>query len=149
MFTGIAGPVLVGSTVIACQYAAQLLNIIDSRPRLFFSLLASLLLAVLLYFEVSGSLLTVAWGVEGVLLLTAGFPLHDRVLRFSGMALLIFCIVKLFARDLGHLEILPRILSFIVLGLILLAVGWGYSRFREALMGPVNNPQKKPDQEAV
>ena len=134
-FASFAGPVLIGSTVIACLYAAQLLSDLDGRPRLFFSLLASSLLAVLLYDHVDGSHLTVAWGVEGIALLAAGFPLRDRVLRLSGMALLMSCILKLFLWDLRHLETLPRILSFMVLGLILVAVSWVYTRFKDVLLG--------------
>jgi hypothetical protein len=136
MFAGFAGPVLVGSTVIGCLYAAQLLSDLDGRPRLYYSVLASSLLAVLLYYQVSGSLLTVAWGAQGIALLVAGFPLRDRVLRLSGMGLLLFCILKLFLFDLRHLETLPRILSFMVLGLILVAVSWVYTRFRDVLLGP-------------
>ena len=136
-FASFAGPVLVGTTVIAAIFAAQLLCDLDGRPRLYFSLLASSLLAVLLYFQISGSHLTIAWGVEGIALLAAGFPLRDRVLRLSGIALLMFCILKLFFFDLRHLETLPRILSFMVLGLILVAVSWVYTRFRDVLMGQV------------
>src|SRR6185295_2993088 len=116
---------------------------LDSRPRLYFSLLASSLLAVLLYFQISGSGLTIAWGVEGIALLAAGFPLRDRVLRLSGIALLMFCILKLFLFDLRHLETLPRILSFMVLGLILVAVSWVYTRFRDVLMAQVLDLPRK------
>jgi uncharacterized membrane protein len=69
--------------------------------------------------------------MEGVALLASGFPLRDRVLRLSGLALLLACILKLFVWDLRHLETLPRILSFLVLGLFLVAVSWIYTRFRE------------------
>ena len=87
--------------------------------------------ALLLWVEVSGSLLTVAWGVEGAVLLAAGFPLRDRVLRLSGLALLFLCILKLFLWDLRQLDTVPRIISFLVLGLILVGVSWVYTRFRE------------------
>jgi hypothetical protein len=130
-FAGAAAPVLAGAAVIACFYAAQLLTARGRRPRLFYSLLATTLLAALLYYRVSGSLRTVAWGMEGVALLASGFPLRDRVLRLSGLALLLACILKLFVWDLRHLETLPRILSFLVLGLLLVAVSWIYTRFRE------------------
>ena len=76
-------------------------------------------------------MLTVAWGIEGVGLLTAGFPLRDRTLRLSGLALFLVCILKLFFYDLRQLETLYRILSFIVLGLILVSVSWVYTRFRD------------------
>jgi len=131
MFAGIAGTVLTGAIVIACLYAAQLLTPRATHPRLFYSLLATALLAALLFYQASGSVLTIAWGIEGVALLAAGFPLCDRVQRISGMALLLFCILKLFVWDLRHLDTLPRILSFIVLGLILVGVSWIYTRFRE------------------
>ena len=122
-------PVLAAAIVVACLYLVQLAA--EGQPRLYFSLLAALLLAGLLYTRVSGSLLTVAWGLEGIALLIAGFPLGDRNQRLTGLALLTFCILKLFVWDLRHLETLPRILSFIVLGLILVAVSWIYTRFRE------------------
>jgi hypothetical protein len=130
-FAGAADPVLAGAAVIACFYAAQLLTARGGRPRLCYSLLATTLLAALLYYRVSGSLRTVSWGMEGVALLASGFPLRDRVLRISGLALLLACILKLFVWDLRHLETLPRILSFFVLGLLLVGVSWIYTRFRE------------------
>ena len=48
-------------------------------------------------------------------------------------ALLLFCILKLFIYDLSYLETLPRIFSFIVLGLLLVGVSWLYTRFRERI----------------
>ena len=116
---------------IACFYAAQLVSQRDGWRRLYFSLLATTLTTMLLYYRISGSMLTVACGIEGVILLASGFPLRDRVLRISGLTLLLACILKLFVWDLRHLETLPRIFSFIVLGVILLGVSWIYTRFRE------------------
>lgn len=116
---------------IGCFYAAQLVCGRDSRRRLCFSLLATTLLTLLLFYRISGSLLTVSCGIQGAILLGSGFPLRDRVLRISGLALLLACILKLFVWDLRHLETLPRIFSFIALGVILLGVSWIYTRFRE------------------
>jgi uncharacterized membrane protein len=95
------------------------------------SLAGTFFIAQLLAIEVSGSVLTVAWGIQGAVLLAAGFPLRERVLRLSGLALLFLCIFKLFLWDLRQLDTLPRIFSFLVLGLILLGVSWVYTRFRE------------------
>jgi hypothetical protein len=139
-FAGVSGRILTGVFVIACFYAAQLLIPhkseeagIERHARTFYSLLAATLLAVLLFYEVSGSVLTVAWGVEGVALLVAGFPLNDRVQRLTGMFLFLVCILKLFVYDLRHLETMYRILSFIVLGLMLVGVSWIYTRFRDRI----------------
>jgi uncharacterized membrane protein len=123
--------VLPAALAVACLYGAQLVARDGSRARLYYSLAAALLAAGLIFNRVSGSMLTVAWGLEGIALLAAGFPLNDRNQRLSGLALLLFCIVKLFGYDLRHLDTMPRIVSLIALGLILLAVSWIYTRFRE------------------
>jgi hypothetical protein len=139
-FAGVSGRILTGAFVIACFYAAQLLIPqkseqagMERHARTFYSLLAATLLAVLLFYEVSGSVLTVAWGVEGVALLVAGFPLNDRAQRLTGMFLFLVCILKLFVYDLRYLETMYRILSFIVLGLMLVGVSWIYTRFRDRI----------------
>jgi uncharacterized membrane protein len=85
--------------------------------------------------QVSGRVLTIAWGIQGMVLLAAGFPLRDRIPRLSGMAIMLVCILKLFLHDLSYLEGLPRIFSLIAMGLILIAVSWVYSRFRDKFMG--------------
>lgn len=142
-FAGLPGRVLTGSVVIAAFYAAQLaaprsnssparnvLDWLDRNARLAFSSLASTLLAVMLYYEVSGGLLTVAWTAQAMAMIVVGFPLRDRPLRLSGLLLFLVCILKVFLWDLRHLETLPRIMSFLVLGLILVGVSWIYTRFR-------------------
>lgn len=122
-------PVLSMAFAVVALYAAAL-AVPAARP---VHSIASGLLALLLYRQVSGSVLTVAWGAQGVLLLAAGFPLRDRVLRLCGIGLLLVCILKLFVHDLSYLETLPRIFSFIVLGLLLVGVSWLYTRFRERI----------------
>jgi len=116
---------------VACLYGAQLIAPRGHMLRLYHSLLGTTLAGLLLCNQVSGRMLTIAWGIQGVTLLAAGFPLRDRVLRLSGLAILLFCILKLFVYDLSYLETLPRIFSFLVLGLILVAVSWVYTRFRD------------------
>jgi uncharacterized membrane protein len=139
-FSSTAQRIAVGAVVVACLFVAQLLvprteekSAAGFGARLFLSLLATFLATALLYQEVSGSMLTVAWGLEGAFLLGAGFPLRDRTMRLSGLALFLVCIGKLFAYDLRNLETLYRILSFFVLGVILLGVSWIYTRFRDRI----------------
>ena len=129
-------PRLFGScAVVAGMFAGQymLTRSRNSRAAAGFSGGGTLLLCAVLYGEVSGSLLTVSWGFEGLALLAAGFLLRERVLRLQGLGLLLICILKLFVYDLRNLETLYRILSFVALGLILLGVSWIYTRFRDHL----------------
>ena len=97
------------------------------------SVTATVLLTAFVLDQVRPTLVTVAWGLEGAVLLAVGFPTRERVLRLSGLALLLLCVVKLFVLDLSELEALSRILSFVVLGLVLLGVSWTYTRFREQI----------------
>jgi len=150
---GLSGRLVAGGVVIACLYAGQLLSPrptgesrsargsllrrslvqFDDNARTILSILATTLFSVLVFYEVSGRLLTVAWGLQGVGLLVAGFPLRERILRLSGLLLLAVCILKVFAYDLSQLEALPRILSFVALGVLLLGASFIYTRFREQL----------------
>jgi hypothetical protein len=105
----------------------------DAYGRAIFSILATTLLTVLLYYEVRGNLLTVAWALEGAVLLAAGFIMRERVMRIYGLLLLAVCVLKAFVYDFRELDALFRILSFVVLGLLLVGVSLVYSRFREQL----------------
>ena len=91
---------------------------------------ATALLAALLYREVRPSMVTLALGLQGLALMFTGLVARERVLRLSGLALLLGCILKLFIYDLRELEALARIMSFVILGLILLAISWTYTRYR-------------------
>jgi hypothetical protein len=131
--------ILATSFVIVSFYSAQLIaprntgKGIERYARTFFSMLASILFTILLSYEVSGGMLTTAWAMEALALLGAGFPLRDRVQRLSGLALFMICVLKVFLYDLRELETVSRILSFIVLGLILVGVSWMYTRFRDRI----------------
>jgi hypothetical protein len=106
---------------------------IEETARVGLLVAVTLVLSGLLVDEVGTRLATLAWALQGALLLVVGFLTRERVLRLSGLALLFVCILKLFAYDLRQLEALARILSFVVLGLVLLAVSWIYTRYRDEI----------------
>jgi hypothetical protein len=120
---------------LAGFYAAQILarRSPEKQASAYFSLLGTLLLTAVLYFQASGGLLTVSWGLQGFILLAFGFAFSERILRLQGLGLFLICIMKLFFFDLRNLETIYRILSFVVLGLILLSVSWIYTRFRKQM----------------
>lgn len=139
---GVSGRIATAAFVVLAMYAAQFLAPreprrdgpwIDRHARTFFSLLATALAAILLYYEVRGGAVTVAWGVQALLLLVAGFGARDRVLRLSGLSIFLVCILKLFFYDLRYLDTISRIFSFIVLGAAMVAVSWVYTRFRSQI----------------
>jgi hypothetical protein len=132
--TDIEPPRLVVSTLTAATlFGAALLarRCEEKWAPAYFSALATFLVTAILWGEVSGGLLTTCWAFAGLALLAAGFLVRGRTLRLEGLGLLLVCVLKAFLYDLRNLETVYRILSFVALGLILLAVSWIYTRFRE------------------
>lgn len=112
---------------------ARLLAWLDAHRRSYYAILGTAVLAVLLVNEAPASLLTATLGIEGAGLLVLGFVRPDRSLRMCGLAVLGICVPKLFFWDLRHLETPYRILSFLLLGLLLIAMSWCYARFKQQL----------------
>jgi hypothetical protein len=77
--------------------------------------------------------LTAAWAVSGLALAAGGIGLRSRQLRLSGLGLLAVCLIKLFLVDARGLDAVARILSFVVLGAMLLGLSWAYTRYREEI----------------
>jgi uncharacterized membrane protein len=107
--------------------------LLDAKSRFIMSILASVLLASLLHYTIKGNLLTIAWGAQGLILLVAGFGVAERALRLCGLGLLAVCLFKVIVIDLSGVETIYRIFSFIVLGVILVAASFIYTRYRDQL----------------
>ena len=55
------------------------------------------------------------------------------LLRISGLALIGYCVAKVFIVDLRGLDEVYRILSFIILGMVMIGISLLYARFRDKL----------------
>ena len=75
--------------------------------------------------------ISVVWTIYGGAMLTVGIARRSKLLRVMALLLLGLTIFKVFLFDLSSLEKLYRIISFIVLGMILLAVSFLYQRYRQ------------------
>jgi uncharacterized membrane protein len=80
--------------------------------------------------EQGQALLSAFWSVLGVGLLWAGLRRNLRALRLAGFSLLAIAVGKVFLYDMAALEQGYRVLSFVVLGLLLLAGAYAYQRMR-------------------
>ena len=78
-------------------------------------------------------LLSAFWSVTGLASLVYGLVRDDRRFRLGGLVLLAIAIVKVFLYDLSELDEIYRVLSFIVLGLLLLAGAFAYQRVRRGV----------------
>ena len=80
--------------------------------------------------EQGQALLSAFWSVLGVGLLLAGLRRNLRPLRLAGLSLLAVAVGKVFLYDMAALDQGYRVLSFVVLGLLLLAGAYAYQRMR-------------------
>jgi uncharacterized membrane protein len=69
-----------------------------------------------------------AWLVFGMVLLALGLWRGSRTLRLASAAVMVATVLKVFLSDMADLEGVLRAVSFIGLGLVLVAMGWVYQR---------------------
>lgn len=79
--------------------------------------------------------LSIIWTIYAAGLVFIGIIRKGRLLRFLGICLIAITIVKVFFFDLSELETIYRIVSFVILGLLLLAVSYFYNRYRDRIFG--------------
>jgi uncharacterized membrane protein len=75
-------------------------------------------------------LLSAFWSVLGLAALVVGLVRDIQRLRLAGLALLGLAVAKVFVYDLSELDEIYRVLSFVALGLLLLAGAFAYQRIR-------------------
>ena len=68
------------------------------------------------------------WLAFGVVLLLAGIALRSQPARLASAAVVVLTIAKVFLVDMSGITGVFRALSFIVLGLVLVGIGWLYQR---------------------
>jgi uncharacterized membrane protein len=71
---------------------------------------------------------SIAWLAFGVILLGIGILFNSRRARLASAAVIALTIVKAFLIDMSTLTGVYRALSFMCLGLVLVAIGWLYQR---------------------
>lgn len=80
-----------------------------------------------------GSQLTAAWALLALLIFAAGLALRERIYRLGGFGVLALAVGRLFIFDVWRFDTLPRIVSFLALGVVLLVLSFVYHRFAEAI----------------
>ena len=77
--------------------------------------------------------LTVAWSLFAFAVFFAGLVLRERTYRIAGLITLGISIGHVFLVDVWRLDTKYRIISFLVLGVVLLILGFCYNRFRDTI----------------
>ena len=77
--------------------------------------------------------LSIAWALYAILLITIGIIKRHKPIRMIAMVLFGITTLKVFFIDLSYLKGFSRIVSFMILGVILLGVGFIYSKFKDKI----------------
>lgn len=96
-----------------------------------YSWVALFMLVVVLGAEVPTRLLSVGWGLIGITWLAYGFARSSSTARRQGLTVLTLTVGKVYLYDVSTLAPKYRIISFVLLGGILLLVGFWYNRWRQ------------------
>lgn len=80
--------------------------------------------------QIGQSWLSAFWTATGLGAVVWGMVRHSPKARLGGLALLMVAIAKVWTYDLSELEEIARALSFVALGLLLLAGAFAYQRFK-------------------
>jgi len=72
----------------------------------------------------------VAWALVGLAAGLLGLWLHERLYRQLGLLILLASLIRVGVMSGAELPPMPRLVSVLAIGTILLALGFAYDRFR-------------------
>jgi hypothetical protein len=81
----------------------------------------------------SGFYLTASWSLLALALFSVGLFLRERMYRWLGLGILACALGRVVIFDVWKLEAIYRILSFMALGIVLLVLGFIYSKYQEKI----------------
>jgi uncharacterized membrane protein len=85
--------------------------------------------------------LSILWTGHAAALFIVGFAIRYKPIRLLAMVSLAPIVVKVFVVDLRHLDVIYRVASFAVLGLVFLGVHWLYQKYRGRISGDESPPR--------
>jgi hypothetical protein len=103
------------------------------RPEQLMFFAPVVLLTLMLALKMRAGMVTVAWGIEGVLIVLFALAVGERSYRLTGLSLLLLCVGKLLASDAWGLARRDRYITFIIVGAALLLVSFLYSKYRDTI----------------
>jgi uncharacterized membrane protein len=109
------------------------LDRILAHPEQLFFFVPAALWTTLLAIELPGPRVTLAWGLEAVVIFVFALAVGERSFRLAGLGLLLLCVGRILFVDLWRQEKAERYVTLIALGAVFLLVSFLYTRFREKI----------------
>ena len=106
---------------------------IPARPEQVMFFAPILLLTLMLALKMRAGMVTVSWGLEGMLIILLAMAVNERSFRLTGLILLLVCVGKVLVMDAWGLSPRDRYVTFMILGAALIAVSFLYSKYRDTI----------------
>jgi hypothetical protein len=103
------------------------------RPEQWLFFAPVVLVTFMIAVKMNPGMVTLSWGLEGVLVILLGLSVSERSYRITGLLLLLLCVCKIVLRDAWRLTERDRYITFIALGAALMLVSTLYNRYRESV----------------
>jgi len=113
--------------------ARRVLLAIARRPEQMQFFAPVVLLSLMLALKMRAGMVTVSWGLEGLLIIVLALAVKERSFRLTGLGLLLLCVGKIMTMDVWQLQPRDRYITLIIVGSALLLVSYLYSRYRETI----------------
>jgi Predicted membrane protein (DUF2339) len=112
---------------------ARLAHSAIRRPEQFVFFVPVTLLTCMLALKMKTGMVTVSWGIEGVLVFLLALTVNERSFRLTGLGLLLLCVGKVMVLDVWGLQPRDRYITLIVVGVALMVVSFLYTRYRDTI----------------
>jgi len=103
------------------------------RTEQWFFFAPAALITIIIAVKMNPEMVTLSWGIEGVVVILLGLLVSQRSYRITGLFLLLLCVGKIVCLDAWRLSDTNRYITFIALGGSLTLVSWLYSKYRETV----------------
>ena len=107
--------------------------VISSRPEQVEFFIPIILITCMLGVKMKSGMVTVSWGIEGVLIFLLALALKERSFRLTGLGVLLLCVAKVMALDVWGLQARDRYVTLIIVGAALVFVSFLYTRYRDTI----------------
>jgi hypothetical protein len=111
----------------------KVISYLLGRPEQLQFFIPVILVMAMLALKTSEGMITVSWGIEGLLVALVALFARERSYLLAGFGILSICIVKVFAMDIWRFDLAHKVIVFIGVGLAAVAVSILYYMFGDRL----------------
>jgi len=113
------------------QPSRRWIGVVINHPEQLLFFAPVVLLTIMLTLQLRSGRITLGWGIEAFLILVGAFSINERSFRWTGLALLLACVVKIALIDFWRQETLDKIVTLVIMGAASLLASFLYTRYRE------------------